>query len=197
MFGGIKKKNCTKCKRDITVNNFERHYESCKGVKKKKVRGIDFDPNIGYTLGTRSAWNKGKRSKPDNRNPEYIGKIGGYRANAGKSKKFKVKDSFGNLVTLQSSYELQCSEILNELGIQWIRPKHLKYDNGRKYFPDFYLIEHDIFLDPKNDYLAKMDYEKIEKVKCENKVRVFILTKDKLNSNYIKTLVGPDGEGIG
>ena len=32
--------------------------------------------------------------------------FGGYNANAGRSKKFKIKDSFNKEVTLQSSYEL-------------------------------------------------------------------------------------------
>ena len=58
---------------------------------------------------------------------ERCSKGGGYRENAGRSKKFKVKDSFGKTVTLQSSYELKCSEILNELNIKWIRPNYLNY----------------------------------------------------------------------
>ena len=82
--------------------------------------------------------------------------FGGYRANAGRSKKFKVLDSYGKETVLQSTYELKCSEILNELGIKWVRPKALKYDN-KKYFADFYLPAIDVYLDPKNNYKAKND----------------------------------------
>jgi hypothetical protein len=114
--------------------------------------------------------------------------FGGYRENAGRSQKHKVLDSFGNQVTLQSSYELECSEILNKLNIKWIRPKSLIYDN-RRYFPDFYLPEHDLYLDPKNDYLAKQDAKKIACVCEQNDVQVIILTKDLLNEGYIKSLV--------
>lgn len=114
-------------------------------------------------------------------------KFGGYRENAGTSKKFKVSDSFGKEVTLQSSYELRCSEILNRLNIKWIRPKALKYDN-RNYFADFYLTEHDIWLDPKNSYKAKVDAEKISKVITQNKVKLFVLLEEQLNDEYIKRL---------
>jgi hypothetical protein len=114
-------------------------------------------------------------------------KNGGYRDHSGTSKKYKVLDSFGNVVTLQSSYELLCSEILNELCIKWVRPSYLKYDD-KKYFPDFYLPEINIYLDPKNDYLAKIDFEKIEKVKQQNSVMVFILTKNQLTTDYIREL---------
>lgn len=117
-------------------------------------------------------WDKEKRSQ--------IAKskgCGGYRPNAGHSQKYKVTDSFGNQVTLQSSYELLCAEILDNLQIKWIRPKSLTY-NGKRYFPDFYLPDHDLYLDPKNDYLAKLDEQKIACVREQNSVEVVILTKE-------------------
>jgi hypothetical protein len=116
----------------------------------------------------------------------YTKPVGGYRANAGHSKKFKVKDSFGKEVTLQSTYELQCAEILNELGIRWIRPAALFYD-GRRYYPDFKLVDFDIFLDPKNSYKAKLDAEKIHKVCEQNNVRVDVLLKEHLTREFMQT----------
>jgi hypothetical protein len=47
----------------ISLSNFTRHVnsKSCLNYNApKKIRGIDYDPNIGYADGTRSAWNKGK-----------------------------------------------------------------------------------------------------------------------------------------
>lgn len=181
------KKCCNVCSKYITPNNIERHERSCKGIIPKKIRGIDFDPNRGYKAGTRTAWNKGIKSKQDLRDPEYIGKIGGYRANAGRSKKFKVVDSFGSSTTLQSTYELKCKEILDQIGILWVRPKALKYDN-RNYFADFYLPEYDIWLDPKNDYKAKQDEEKIRKVIKQNNVNLYVLRYDQINVEYITSL---------
>lgn len=115
-------------------------------------------------------------------------KFGGYRENAGRSKKFKVFDSYGKDVCLQSSYELSCYQILNKLNINWIRPKALKYDN-KNYFADFYLPDYDIWLDPKNDYKAKCDEEKIKKVIQQNNIKLFILTKNMLTEDYIASLL--------
>lgn len=136
----------------------------------------------------KSAWNKGNRSKPDTRDPALIGRNGGYRANAGRSKKYLVRDSFGKFVTVQSSYEFQCANILNELSIRWVRPKQLCYGR-RKYYADFYLVDYDIFLDPKNDYKAELDRDKIEQVMLENSVRVYILLQKQINKDYILMLV--------
>lgn len=114
--------------------------------------------------------------------------FGGYRENAGHSKKFRVKDSFGDEVVLQSSYELRCANILDELGIKWIRPKALMYD-GRRYYPDFYLPDLDIYLDPKNDFKAVQDREKINAVIEQNSVVVHVLTKsDLINKEYLALL---------
>jgi transcriptional regulator with XRE-family HTH domain len=115
------------------------------------------------------------------------GNQGGYRAKAGRSNKYYVKDSFGNEVCLQSSYEKRTAEILDDLDIKWIRPKYLKYDN-KKYFPDFYLIDKNIYLDPKNDFLAVKDEEKIKKVREQNGVSVLILKDEQINKAFIKTL---------
>lgn len=115
------------------------------------------------------------------------GKMGGYREKAGRSKKYYVKDSFGKIVCLQSSYEKETADILDDLNIIWIRPKHLKYGN-QKYFPDFYLPEKDLYLDPKNNYLAKLDQEKIKKACEENKVLVLILTKDKITKKFLNNI---------
>jgi hypothetical protein len=114
--------------------------------------------------------------------------FGGYRENAGRSKKFRVVDSFGKETVLQSSYELECFNILTELNIKWVRPKALKYNN-RNYFADFYLTDHKIYLDPKNDYKAKQDKEKIEAVMNENDVKVFVLLKEQITKEYITRII--------
>jgi hypothetical protein len=115
--------------------------------------------------------------------------FGGYRENAGHSKKFYYNDSFGKEVCLQSTYELTCAELLDKLGIKWIRPTYIRYNETKKYFPDFYLVDYDIYLDPKNDFLAKKDQEKISCVCDQNSVKVLILTEDKLNEEYISNIV--------
>ena len=211
MFGGIKKSLCNKCFKLITVNNLKRHREICGICKPKKIRGVDYDPNVGFKNNTRKQWNDGLSKESDDRLNKYseimkslyrTGQIkpsgccskeyhssnqfkinsakgGGYRTNSGHSKKFKVSDSFGNIVTLQSTYELDTANILNLLNIKWVRPSYLKYNN-KKYFPDFLLVEYNIYLDPKNTYLATKDKEKIDLAAKQNLAHIVVLEKIKL-----------------
>jgi hypothetical protein len=138
----------------------------------------------GKPLGGCFAWSSEKRSIEAKRRG-----FGGYNENAGRSKKFRVLDSFGKDVVLQSSYELDCSVLLNEMNIKWIRPKALKYDTKRNYFADFYLVDYNVWLDPKNDFKAKQDEEKIQKVKEQNGIKLFVLTKSQITVEYIQSLL--------
>lgn len=209
------KYECTDCKKSFSKNGIYTHVwrvHTTDGLNfKENNRGYENGSRIGWNKGLTKDTNervllgsikwkesfsngdfeiKGACTKEWNQSEygrECSSRGGGYRENAGRSKKYKVKDSFGKIVTLQSSYELLCSEILNELGILWIRPSYLVYDD-RKYFPDFYLVDLDIYLDPKNDYLAKIDEEKINKVIEQNSVKVLILTKEFLTKSFFRTL---------
>lgn len=199
---------CIKCRQETTSGQLTRnHSKKCP----TEHRPVKFSKNT-----SRVAWNKGLSCDTDDRvkrNTEamietkkklpvtgcfawssekrsVVAKqrgFGGYRPNAGRSKKFKVLDSFGKETTLQSTYELQCSKILTELDIKWIRPKALKYD-GRNYFADFYLPDYDVYLDPKNNYKAKLDVEKIRKVIAQNDVRLYVLLQEQITKEYIKCL---------
>ena len=73
----------------------------------------------------------------------------------------------GNIVMLDSSWEEILAIRLDELNIKWIRPTNpIKWidKNGvtRNYFPDFYLMDFDIYLDPKNPYAYASQKDKIE-----------------------------------
>lgn len=50
-------------------------------------------------------------------------------------------------VWLESSYELIVARILDQSNIKWQRPKYIPYtinSISKKYYPDFYLVDHDI-----------------------------------------------------
>lgn len=91
-------------------------------------------------------------------------------------------------VWLESSYEYRVAVDLDAHGVKWIRPPYLPY-NSKKYYADFYLIDYNIYLDPKNDYLITMDKEKIDIVMDENSVVVLILNKNQLSWKDIKCLI--------
>lgn len=71
-----------------------------------------------------------------------------------------------NNVNLDSSWELALAVRLDSQKIKWERPKPIQWvdDKGLKhnYFPDFYLPEFDVYLDPKNPYAYKIQRRKIE-----------------------------------
>lgn len=62
-----------------------------------------------------------------------------------------------NGIKLDSQYELKVAQELDENLVKWERPKYFIWEdfNGIKhrYYPDFYLPEYNVYLDPKNDYL--------------------------------------------
>lgn len=79
------------------------------------------------------------------------------------------------IILLDSTWELKIAEYLDENNIKWIRPKHLEwYDSKnklRRFYPDFYLPEYNIYIDPKNDYRILQDNEKLEYFK--NKIELY------------------------
>ena len=82
--------------------------------------------------------------------------------------------------TLESSYELQFANKLNDMNVYWIRPTYFWYEqNGikRRYYPDFYVPEWDTYYDPKNDYLIVQDAKKIKLVMEQNDIMIVVLSK--------------------
>ena len=76
-------------------------------------------------------------------------------------------------VLLESSWEVEVATKLDEYDIKWIRPKFIKWEDSlgktRRYFPDFYLPDYDMYLDPKNPYCMNKDKEKMTIIeKCVN-----------------------------
>lgn len=71
-------------------------------------------------------------------------------------------------VILESSWEVKVADELDKLNIIWIRPKYIKWvdTNGknRLYFPDFYLPNYNLYLDPKNQYGMQIGKEKMNAV---------------------------------
>ena len=110
-----------------------------------------------------------------------------------KHSKYSKNTEYSPGIILESSYEVSVAKILDELGIEWIKVRqgYIWNDNGKKrrYIPDFYLPKQNIFLDPKNDYLIKKDKRKIESAMKINNIRVAILSKELINTEFLELLV--------
>lgn len=93
-------------------------------------------------------------------------------------------------VLLDSSWEVKIAELLIRLDIKWIRPKFIKWvdsnDVTRRYFPDFYLPDHDLYLDPKNPYCMSRDVEKIQRISEQVKL---IVGDVNMIENYVNSLI--------
>lgn len=72
----------------------------------------------------------------------------------------------GSVIQLDSSWEEILAKRLDILGVLWERPDPIKWkdDTGkiRNYFPDFFLPDYNLYLDPKNPQAYKSQEEKIK-----------------------------------
>ncbi len=121
----------------------------------------------------------------------FKNKLGGHTSK--KSIYYKTKNNI--IVYLQSSYELKVAKVLDKQNIKWIRPKPFiwvdKNNISHRYYPDFYLPDYDIYLDPKNDFLINDHSEKINLVKEQNDINLVILSKNDLNWKKILKIIAP------
>jgi hypothetical protein len=76
-------------------------------------------------------------------------------------------DKRGRTFTFDSSWEDITAIRLDELDIKWDRPAPIQYRLGevvKNYFPDFYLIDYNLYLDPKNPYVEDQQKDKLRVV---------------------------------
>lgn len=98
-----------------------------------------------------------------------------------------------NGILLDSSWEYELAKRLDYLNIVWERPKPIKWfdkdGNVHNYFPDFYLPEFDIFIDPKNPFACEVQKEKIESIN-ETYNNIIILDSLDKCKNFNIDLIG-------
>lgn len=210
----MKSKECPKCKKlhekdgtfcSRACANSRTHSEetklkiakSCKGrVSALKGRESPFKgkQRKKHTEETKlkiSELRKGKkRSEETKLKMSLIAIARGFGGNTSK-KKFYFEKNNGEVVYLQSSYELLFAQLLEKLGIEWERPASFIWidDLGisHRYYPDFKI--NNIYIDTKNDYLAVKDLPKINAVKQQNNIDLRIVTKESITEEYIARLV--------
>ena len=114
-------------------------------------------------------------------------------ARIAKHSKYSKNIEYKPGIILESSFEVRTAMVLDALKIKWdkVRQGYIWNDNGkqRRYIPDFYLPEHDIFLDPKNDYLIKKDKRKIDSAMALNNIKVIVLSDKEITEDFIKNML--------
>jgi hypothetical protein len=122
---------------------------------------------------------------------DKLSKIAKQRGIGGRTyrKTYKYTMICGKEIYMDSSYEVKVAEELDKHNIRWERPSAMKWidekNTEHNYHADFYLLDYNIYLDPKNDYLIKKDKDKIHRVSTQNNVTIIVLSKRELEWNVI------------
>lgn len=205
------KYKCPFCSKEYSKKGIGTH------IWRNHGEGKDFNPNRDNEKESRKIWNKGLTSETDERVKRLSKKIskslkGKGHPHTDETKKKLSEEAkrrgLGGVrqskrilykgVILGSSYELELAKSLDENDIKWTTCGRFKYKdiNGknRTYTPDLYLLDYDIYLDPKNDFLINninprlgfKDSEKIKWVMEQNEINVIILDKNELSWGALK-----------
>lgn len=97
-----------------------------------------------------------------------------------------------NELIFDSNWEVDLAKYLDQHNISWIRPLKsiVWFDKAckpHKYFPDFYLPDYNVYLDPKNPIVISKQQEKLEIVSKMITLVYGDLTNIK---NYVEQLTG-------
>lgn len=200
---------CQFCKKECKSTNSHRNHERCcpKNPNRNYVNGMTgkVSHKRGKTKFTdESILRQSNTFKEKIRNGEYV-PVGHPHTQECKERiseimQTKMHNRFTASkrieykgIRFESSWEYKLALDLDANGIDWKRPSPLLYkdNNGqtRRYYPDFYLPDFDVYLDPKNDYVKKLDENKIKLVTQQNNVIVILLSKNQLFWGAVKEFI--------
>lgn len=175
--------NCKHCKKKFdfkTASEKANHSRWCdknpKSKEHKKILGqrtIEFNKNRNPTNQFISGNQQGhsektkklisKSSKGRKHSIESKRKMSISALNSG-HRRLKKNPIVYKGIMMDSNWEVKMAKRLDELGLKWERPKPLKWkDENEKvhnYFPDFYVFEYDVYLDPKNKHAFNVQKKK-------------------------------------
>ena len=181
------------------------------GIATHVLRTHKNDSRFQKSGNSGNVWNKGLTKEIDDRckRPDLVGKRWGSAINghtvetkekisAIMSHKMKNRYTASKRevykgIKFESSWEVRLAKSLDKNSIKWNRPECLLWidDNGQKhrYYPDFYLPDFSVYLDPKNPYVQKLDKRKFELVAEQNNVKLFMLNELQLEWDCIKEML--------
>lgn len=113
-----------------------------------KGLSIETHPELADKLSS-SAETREKLSKINKQKPQGAVKLWleGKPVKGRKIYYYTMKDD--TEIILDSSWEVQLAKSMDYFNVLWERPKLMRLLDGRSYTPDFYLVDFDVYLDPK------------------------------------------------
>ncbi len=168
-------------------NTLSEKYKSGELIPSYNKTGVCFNTNFGViTSENYDVVNKNYKYICINCNKEYVLSICPSKARKTCSEECRTKMIFKNRsyqngsrktftyynrfidtsVFLESSWEVKVAELLDDKNIKWLRPDSITWvdenSKNRQYYPDFYLIDYNLYLDPKNKYCMSLDKYKMK-----------------------------------
>lgn len=107
-------------------------------------------------------------------------------------KKYQYKD-----VTMDSSWEVEIAKFFDYFNIKWERSRKMCFlwtdDSGKKrrYYPDFYLTEYNLYIDPKNKFLMFKDEIKLLRAAEENCIKILAGSLSSIKNQLTKYIDFP------
>lgn len=157
---------------------------------KAKMLGLDIPVVSDETKKKISNSSKNKKWDDDRKQKHSLAMLkavdehpNSYSANniSGRTKSYIYKDSLNNDVKVKGTWELLVAKFLTINNINWtnIIDEKITYEwvgKERRYFPDFYLIDYDIYIEVKG-YERKRDLEKWKVIKD----KLLVFKKNEIN----------------
>lgn len=177
---------CPKNENRKIRTNYTKGYKGSNQFIKAKENNLDIPVHAMKGKAGKSGYKHTEKFKQEQSIRAKERGLGGHTS----KRRLYFKKNDGEVVYLQSSYEIEFASLLEELGISWSRPNPVIWtdDEGvdHRYYPDFLIG--DTYIDTKNDYLVQKDLPKIEKVCLQNEINVIIVTKSMINKTFIESL---------
>jgi hypothetical protein len=168
---------CTHCNQEFDKRQIANHSRWCeenpkrdeykRNLKKARDARVNFKNQFSYgAVVSDETREKLRVSATGKRHTEEVKDIIRQKALASKHRRLKKNVFIYNNILLDSSWELELAKRLDELQIAWIRPDPIPWidelGQTHNYFPDFYLVDYDIYLDPKNKHARKVQEKKLK-----------------------------------
>ncbi len=207
-------KECSKCHEQIGSEGYQHHLSVCQGLTKLEKEALKAKPGRPGHKGSNQFLKAKERGDPI---PDHSlkGKPSGTKGKYHHTDEFKQRQSINAKkrclggwssrkhimykgVILHSSYEAQLAQDLDANNIKWTRPAPVWYTDPKgekhRYYPDFFLPDYDIYLEPKAEWLFEhinkqtsfSELEKLAQVRLENNIIVILLGKDDLSWEKVK-----------
>lgn len=154
-------------KKEMYLQNFIQVKSQITSESKfKQIEAIKLAHTSGKYIGSAAKAAATKKRNGTNFHTQETKELIRKKALSSPHRRLKKSMVLYNGVLLDSSWELELAKRLDNLKIQWIRPRPLpwvdEYGVTHNYFPDFYLKDYDLFLDPKNPHAKKIQKKKLD-----------------------------------